>query len=100
MLPTSWFADLPTFLTFLQSVAVVYSQPSPYLVSPVACLDSAEELVDYGQGQQSELPRNAAAAKKKINSFNNSFPRKCGEECKTSNCADMTVSMMCEWQCH
>ena len=63
VLPASWFADLPTFLTSLQFVVVVYSRPSPCLVSPVACHDSAEELVDYGQGQQSELPRNAAAAK-------------------------------------
>ena len=69
MLPTSWFADLPTFLTFLQSVVAVYSQPSPCPVSPVACHDSAEELVDYQQEQQSELPRNAAAAKQSNISF-------------------------------
>jgi len=46
VLPASWFVDLPISLTFLQSVAVVYS-PSPCPASSVACHDSVEELVDY-----------------------------------------------------
>lgn len=46
MLPASWFVDLPTSSTFLQSVVVVYS-PSPGPASSVACHDSVEELAEY-----------------------------------------------------